>query len=217
MLTDDSDDELLLPGDLLASADEIYQAVVNARSDPHINTRLLAAAKFILASTSKLKRTCEPQDLLQDAIEVVLTGRRKWPKNRVDFKGLLVGVMRSIAWSRDNTQTKTTPDLTMEHELPLVGDAQEPPSLENVAADPETTEEKVLRREQHALEETKLAILRANYAPDALHGLILDKVREGFASHLEVREALGIDDSVYWNAWKALMRAAEKLNSNAKE
>ncbi|HDR8955202.1 MULTISPECIES: hypothetical protein [Burkholderia cepacia complex] len=217
MLTDDSDDELLLPGDVLASAEEIYQAVIDARSDSHINARLLAAARFILTSTSKVKRTGEPEDLLQDAIEAVLSGRRKWPKSRVDFKGLLVGVMRSIAWSRDNTLMKTTPDLTMEHELPLVGEAQEPQSLDDVAADPETTEEKVLRHEQHALEETKLAILRANYGPDALHGKILDKVREGFASHLEVREALGIEDSAYWNAWKALMRAAEKLNSNAKE
>ncbi len=218
MLTeDDSDDEPVLPEDVLANDEEIAEAVAHARSDSAVNTRLLVAAKFILAATKKLKRTCEPEDLLQDAVEAVLVGRRKWRTNRVDFKGLLVGIMRSLASSRDKTLTNKAVDVTMEHELPLVGEEQEPMSLEETAADPETTEGKILRTEQEVLEESQLAILRARYGTDALHGRILDKVREGLVSHLDVREALGIDESVYRNAWKALMRAAESLNASAKE
>lgn len=218
MLTEDgSDDESVLPDDILASDEEIAEAVTQARGNPAVNVRLLVAAKFILAKTKRLKRNCEPEDLLQEAIVAVLVGNRKWRTNRVDFKGLLVGIMRSMASNGDKTLAKKTPDVTMEHELPLVGDEQEPMSLEDITADPETTERKILKLEQEAFEATQLAILRARYAPDALHGRILDKVQEGFDSHLEIREALGIEESVYRNAWKALMRAAESLNSHAKE
>lgn len=62
-----------------------------------------------------------------------------------------------------------------------------------------------------------MAILRSKYSPTDIHGLILDKVREGYSTQAEIREALGVADSVYWNAWKVLMRAAEKLGSNTKE
>lgn len=217
MLTEDSDDEPVLPGDILASKEEIAEAVAHARGDPAINRRLLKAAEFIWAASKQLKRMCQPEDLLQDAIEAVLDGRRKWPKNRVDFKCLLIGVMRSMVSSRDKTLSKKTPDVTMEHELHLQGEDQEPQKLEETAADPETTESQILRKEQEAEEEGRMSILRSKYGPTDLHGLILYKVKEGLSSHAEIREALGVADNAYWNAWKVLMRAAERLNSNAKE
>jgi DNA-directed RNA polymerase specialized sigma24 family protein len=217
MLTDDdSDDESVLPEDVLASNEEIAEAVAHARRDTKAKVRFLVAARFILATTRELKRLCEPEDLFQDAIVAVLAGKRKWRTNRVDFNGLLVGAMRSMASNRDKT-LKKNPKLTMEHELPLIGEEQEPQKLEEIAPGGETTEEAVLRREQESLEETQFALLRARYGPDDLHGRILDIVRQGFVSHLEVRQALGIDEGVYRNAWKALMRAAESLNVIGKE
>jgi len=217
VLTEDRDEEPLLPGDVLASKEEIAEAVAHARSNPTINLRLLKAAMFLWSVSKQVKRECSPEDLLQEAIEAVLDGRRKWPMHRVDIKGLLIGVMRSLVSSRDKSLPKKTPNVTMEHELHLQAEDQEPQNLEETAADPVTTESKILRKEQEALEESLMTNLRSKYGPTDLHGLILDKVKEGLSSPAEIREALGVADSDYWNAWKVLMRAAEKLNSSAKE
>lgn len=217
MLIGDSDDEPVLPGDVLADDEEVVEAAAHARSDPAVRLRLMKAAEVIWGTSKQVKRTCQPEDLLQDAIEAVLDGRRKWPKNRVDFKGLLVGTMRSMVSNREKTLAKKPVHVTMEHELHLHGEDQEPQNLEETAADPETTESRVLRKEREAAEESLLASLRSKYGPTDLHGLILDKAKDGFSSHAGIREALGVADNAYWNAWKVLMRAAEKLNSCAKE
>jgi hypothetical protein len=218
VLMDESDDELVLPGDVLASYEEMVEAAAFASKDAEVKARLLKAAEFILARSKQVKRTCQPEDLLHDAIEAILNGSRKtWRKNRVDFKGLLVGVMRSIVSSREKSQATKSVNILMEHELPLHGEEQEPQSLEEIAADPETTESRVLKKERDAEEVSLMAILRAKYEPTELHGRILDKIKEGFSSHAEIQEALGIEESAYRNAWKVLMRAAESLNLNAKE
>lgn len=219
MLTEDNDDEPVLPGDVLASKEEIVEAVTHARRDTAAKQRLMKAAVWIWSRSKLVKQECQPEDILQDAIEAVLLGRRKWSKNRVDFLGLLIGVMRSLVSSQDKTLTlaKNNLDVTMEHELHSLGEDQEPQNLEEIAADPETTESRVLRKEQEGLEESLLIILRAKYSPTDIHGLILDKVREGYSTQAEIREALGVADSIYWNAWKVLLRAAEKLGSTTKE
>lgn len=219
MLIEENNDEPALLGDVLASKEEILEAVTHARRDSAVKQRLMKAAGYIWARSKLVKQECQPEDLLQDAIEAVLLGRRKWPKSRVDFMGLLIGVMRSIVSSQDKTLilAKKNLNVTMEHELHSLGEDQEPQNLEEIAADPETIESKILRKEQEGLEESQLTILRSKYSPTDIHGLILDKVREGYSSQAEIREALGVADSVYWNAWKVLMRAAEKLGSNTKE
>lgn len=217
MLIEESDEESVLPGDVFASKDEIVTAVAHICGDTNIKRRLLKVAEFIWAKSKLVKRECQPEDILQEAIEAILDKRRKWPKNRVDFNGLLIGVMRSMVSSRGKTLAKKSPDITMEHELHPLGEDQEPLNLEEVAADRETTESRILRKEQEGLEESLMAILRAKYGATDIHGLILDKVRDGCSSQAEIREALGIADSVYWNAWKAVMRAADKINSNTKE
>jgi len=218
LIEDDIDDEPVLPEDTLASDKEIAEAVAQARESQGVQARLLLAAKFILAKTKELKRTCEPEDLLQEAILSVLLGKRKWRTNRVDFKGLLVGVMRSMASNRGKALTKTSAlNLSLEHELPLVGEEQLPHNLEETSADPETTEEKLIRSEQEVFEKSQMAILLAKYEAGSIYRQILDMIRDGFVSHLGVREALGIEESVYRNAWKVLMRAAESLNTCTKE
>lgn len=216
LIVDDSDDEPVSPDDVLATKEEIFEAIELIRRDES-NVRLLIAAKFILAKTKHLKRIQEPEDLLQDAIEAVLSERRRWCKNRVDFRGLLFGIMRSMASNLDKKLPKKTPDVTVEHELRLMGDEQEPQNLEEIAVDPDTPEDKFLRKEQEAMEEGLMAILRARYGPKDVHGRILDIIRDGYVSHLDVRKALGIEEGVYRNAWKALMRAADSLNISAKE
>lgn len=216
LIDDEGDDEAPSKEDEVATRDEVFEAAALARSDA-MNLRLLVAARFILGKTSQSKRFQEPDDLLQDAIEAVLSGRRKWIKNRVDFRGLLFGVMRSLASSQEKSLAKTAPDIRMEHELKLVGDEQESPDLEDVSIDTETPEVALLRNEDEAMKEGMLTILRAGFGPEDIHGRILDEIRKDFISHFETYTALGIDEKTYRNAWKKLMRAADSLNRSAKE
>ena len=212
MRIDEGDgDESVLPGDEVATKAEVFEAAALARSDD-MNVRLLVAAKFILGRTSQSKRFQEPDDLLQDAIEAVISGRRKWIKNRVDFRGLLFGVMRSLASSQEKSSAKTAPDITMEHELHLVGEEQESPVLDDVTIDAVTPEVVLLKNEEAAMNVGVLAILRAQFGPQDIHGRILDEIRNGFVSHFEIYTALGIDEKTYRNAWKKLMRAADSFH-----
>lgn len=215
-INDESEDESVLPGDEVATKAEVFEAATLARSDD-MNVRLLVAARFILGRTSQSKRFQEPDDLLQDAIEAVLSGRRKWIKNRVDFRGLLFGVMRSLASSQEKSSAKTAPDITMEHELHMLGEEQESPVLEDVSVDAETPEVVLLKNEDAAMNVGVLAILRAQFEPQDIHGRILDEIRNGFDSHFEIYTALGIDEKTYRNAWKKLMRAADSFHQSAKE
>ena len=217
MLIDDSDDDSVLPGDDIASEDEVVEAAAQAMGDPLVSRRLQSAARHLLGLSKQVKRFSQPEDLLQDAIEAVLEGRRKWPKNRVDLKGLLIGVMRSMVSNQDRSLKTKHLDVTMEHELRPQGENLEPPNLEDMAATPETTESLILRKEEDAAKESMMLCLRSQYSAQSLHGLILERVKDGIPSHAEIREALGVADSAYWNAWKALMRAAQRLNQNAKE
>lgn len=219
MLTENNaEDEPVLPEDVLANEEEIREAVARARVNPALQTRLMKAAQYFLRATKRLKRTCEPEDLLHDALVAVMAGNRRWCKNRVDFKGLLVGVMRSLASSQDKALMKPDVlDITPEHSLPPVGEAQEPRRLEDLAVDPQSSEGTLVFYENEAFVESQLAILQDRYGADTPHGRILALVRDGLETHLDIRKALGIDESKYRNYWKALMRAADNINSNAKE
>lgn len=215
MLTDDSVDEPVMPGDVPATQAEIIEAVRLASIDVDLRRRLAYAAVVILLRAKQLKRTCAPEDLLQDAVEAILSGRRTWPKNRIDFRLFVVGVMRSLAWSQDQSLEKTSPDVTMEHELRPNGE-DGPPDLESMAASVQTPESTLLDKEESAAEEAKIVLVRSQFGPDELPGVILDKIREGL-THAEVRKALGVADKDYWNARRVLARAIEKLNSSTKE
>ncbi|MHA6933593.1 hypothetical protein [Ralstonia pseudosolanacearum] len=212
-LTDDPDES----GDVIATSDEVETSVRALQANQQAKKRLIRAAALILQTTSSLRKTCEPADLVQEALLGILARRRKWRTNKVDFPGLVVGAMKSLAWSRNQTLENTMPHLVMESEMTPEGQEDESSVVDALARDEATPEIQILTKECDAADDSVFALLRAQFEPNELPGLILDwmKKKQGY-SDAEIRTFLGVSDSQYWNAKKALVRAAEKLGETLK-
>ncbi|WP_141192906.1 hypothetical protein [Cupriavidus metallidurans] len=212
-LTDDPDE----PSDDVATSDEVEAAIRALQASEQIKKRLNRAAAVILRTTSILRKTCEPQDLVQEALLGILSGRRKWRTNKVDFPGLVVGAMKSLAWSRNQTLENAMPRLVMESEMTPEGREDEASIVDMLAKDETTPETQVLTKESDAADDCVLALLRAQFEPNELAGLILDwmKKKQGY-SDAEIRTSLDVSAEQYWNAKKALVRAAEKFGETLK-
>jgi hypothetical protein len=95
----DEEDDNAQPGDVIATEAEVRREIELVHRNKSLKKRLLRAAYVILQTTTRLRAGYTPDDLLGDAALAVLERRRKWPTNRVDLPGLLVGVMKSLAWN----------------------------------------------------------------------------------------------------------------------
>lgn len=200
--------------DELANNAEVQQAIMSLYRDVSMKKRLVAIAALILQSKPQLKRQYQPEDLFQEALERIGIGKRMWPKNRVDFPGLVIGVMRS--WSSSLEKTKSTEDnmVVMEYEFASGKESDDALNLEEVATDFNTPLEHLEAQELDAHEQSLLTILKAQYEHQMLEAKILAAISEQpFETHEDIRLALGVKEADYRNAWKVLMRAAKKLES----
>lgn len=208
------DEEPALPDDVLATHQEILAAAERSRRDPSSERRLMKAASFILNTTTVLKGRCLPEDLLHEALVAVLAGQRKWKKNRVDFNGLVMGVMKSLAYSRDNSLETKDGHVVLEGELRAKDDEDDGDSVvESHGNADESPEANLLRAEQKAEVDSVFVVLRAMFAKEDLAGRILDLIAERKGYTLaEIREALGVSDREFWNANRRLTRAFDELS-----
>ncbi|BCT69157.1 hypothetical protein [Nitrosospira sp. NRS527] len=214
MLSDEFEDDPIEADDVIAIPAEVRAAVCNVQADKQLKVRLNRAAYLLLQSTIELKKTYLPEDLVSEAILALLSGRRKWRTNKVDFSGLLIGTMKSLAWSRDKP-LKLLP-LVMEGELMSVEPDDRP--LERMAVNLNSPEVVFEDQEQELSEFCALTILRAKFGPKEVPSLILDHMllRQGY-DNAEIRKAIGVSDREYWNARKVLTRAAENFKASAKD
>lgn len=202
------------PDDVLASKAEVDEAIIGLYHNVSTKKRLVAIAALILQGKPHLRRQYQPEDLFQEALERIGIGKRTWPKNRLDFPGLVIGVMKS--WSSSLEKTKSTQDnlVVMEHEFALRNESEGALNLEDVAADSNTPLEQLEAKEVDAHEQSLLTILKAHYGSGTLEAKILDAIsKTAFETHEEIRLAMGVKEADYRNAWKVLMRAAKKLES----
>lgn len=207
----DEEDDKPDPGDVIATDAEVRQAAEALHRNKALERRLLRAAYVVLQTTTVLRRSYAPEDLLAEAVLAVLERRRKWRTNKVDLPGLLVGAMKSLAWSRERTMTTTMPVLVVESELAQPDSRGAP--LDNLAVESATPEAALIDAQTRAEEEAVLTILRAAFGPDELPGRIIDEIRKRQGhTQAEIRSALGVSDSAYWNAFKAVRRAADNFN-----
>lgn len=218
MLTDEDDEKreheevAAQPGDDLATADEIRQAIKDLYRNESTRKRLVAVAALILKSKSQLERQFQPEDLFQEALERIGIGRRTWPKDRVDFPGLVIGVMKSWSHSLEKKKSREDDGVVMEHELASTDGGDDGPNLEDTASDSSTPLDQLEAQEHDAKGQTFLAILKAQFGPQDLEAKILEAIiKTSFETHEEIRSALGVKEADYRNAWKVLMRAAKKL------
>lgn len=201
-------------GNDLATTDEIHQTIRDLYRDESTRKRLVAVAALILRGKPHLKRQFEPEDLFQEALERIGGGLRAWPKNRVDFPGLVIGVMKSWSHSLEKKMSREDDGVIMEHELLSADGGDDAPSLEETAGDSSTPLEHLEAKGREAKGQSLLAILKAQFGPQDLETKVLDAIiKASFETHEEIRSALGVKEADLRNAWKVLMRAAKKLET----
>jgi len=122
--------------------------------------RMVAIAALLLERKAHLKRQYQPEDLLQEALERIAMGVRKWPKNRLDFFGLVIGVMRSWSSSLEKTNQREENHVVMEHEFIVADGDDEVLNLEKVATDRSTPLEQLETLELDTEEQSLLVILK---------------------------------------------------------
>jgi hypothetical protein len=210
------DEEARQPGDVLATQQEVESAAGECYRVRSTKQRLMKSATYILHTTTILKGRCQPEDLLAEAVFAVLTGRRAWKTNAVDFVGLLIGVMKSLAYSQDNSLKTKDRHVVLEGELrPKDAEEVDAGVVESYGNDEDSPESILLAAEEAAREASVFVVLRAQFARDDLAGQIIDKLaeRKGLTD-AEIRQELNVSSRKYWSADKRVTGAIERFIKN---
>ncbi len=218
-LKEEGDDDPAQPGDVLATPQEVVAEAERCRRDTGIQCRLMKAASMILNTTTALKGRCQPEDLLQEALVAILSGRRRWKKNKVDFVGLVFGVMKSYASNQNQSFQTKDGHVVLERELGAWNDEDDVESfIENHGSTDASPEAALIEAEQEALRDDVLMTLRAKFAEEDLAGRILDKMieRQGFMP-VDIRKALEVSDREFWSAHRRVTRAFDALCQSGKK
>jgi DNA-directed RNA polymerase specialized sigma24 family protein len=153
------------------------------------------AKYYFLYGTSQGR---DAEDLLQEAIVAILSGKRRWPRN-VSLFQVLLGAMRSIA---DGWRRKKTPDLILESDLSAFNEAGVL-AEEQAASNPEVT---YLKKEQ------TVSIIRRLSQCDPIAFKIVIFLGSGFEAK-EVQAKLSISATEYDAAKKRIKRKLNLLPS----
>jgi DNA-directed RNA polymerase specialized sigma24 family protein len=217
-LKEEDDDAPTQPGDVLATLQEAEAEARRCRLDIGIQRKLMKAAGMILNTTTSLKGRCQPEDLLQEALVAILSGRRKWKKNKVDFMGLVFGVMKSLASSQDQSLQTKDRHVVLERELAARDEDDAEGFVENHGNADMSPEAALVEAEQQAQRDDILMTLRAKFTEDDLAGRILDKMieRQGFMP-ADIRKALDVSDREFWSAHRRVTRAFDALCQSGKK
>lgn len=159
-------------------------------------------------------------DLIQEALERILDGTRRWYKDRVAFTPYLIGVIWSLAskWAgyRQRNKKKNLPEYAaLESELTTIdkeGRAISPfDGLADQALDPEDaliSAEAEAEREGHS--KAFMDKIEAEFAEDETAALILAKIQDG-TKRTEIREALEMSDTEFKAAVRRIQRHVKKI------
>jgi DNA-directed RNA polymerase specialized sigma24 family protein len=183
-----------IPPDEHASPDEAMQAFLDLHQTDQLKLRQLARLRASGLSVSW-------EDLLQEALFRIFSGRRRWPRT-VPFIAFLAQTLRSIA-SEERERAAAEPVTT---EAGFAGD--DAISLNELAVDTTTPESTLLTN--RAVQEIETLFKADTEALHILHGLA-----HGFTPD-EVRTASGMTQTQYGSAQKRMQRAlARKFNTGA--
>ncbi len=215
-LQEETDDEPIQLGDDVASLREVEAELARCSQNPSAQRRLMKGAKMILNTTTVLKARCQPEDLLQHALLALLSGRRRWKKNRIDFLGLVFGAMKSLAYSHDKSLQTKDEHVVLERELGHRNDEEDAESFVERQGHADDSPIELLIEAEH--EESYVSVLRElrlKFAVEDLAGRILDKMieRQGFMP-LDIRKALNVSERDFWSAHRRITRALDALSQS---
>lgn len=205
------DEEPTVPEDEQATGQELEAQARAAYADASLRRRLLKASMYILNATPRLKARCQPEDLLQDALVAVLTGRRAWKKDKVDFAGLIVGTMRSLASSQDASMQSKESHVSFESDLLATAEADNEVSIADRYGHDDTSPEGAMMDAEHDAEIKGIfSIIRTRFGENDLASRIADKMaeRRGYMP-ADIKQALAVGDREFWSAYRRVMRTLD--------
>jgi hypothetical protein len=144
-------------------------------------------------------------ELLADAMNATLEGKRRWNKDKVDFVGHLIGAMRSIS-SHWRTQSKRVDEATLESDLLQTtpdGDVLSP--FELASSEEPKPDEELEANERRLQAREQVEAMEKAFAGDHVISLLLSGLRGGMTP-AEVRAELDLSQTEYDTATKRLRR-----------
>jgi hypothetical protein len=184
----------------VASEEQVRAAVARLDHDDVAMARLAAAAALILQHHPRLT-DATPKGLINEAVLRALDGRRRWHPEKIDFLGLIIGAMRSIA--SNATRVAATSSVQTDSIETLSVDDDEWVAASDCPSP--STEDLVIKREERALLEARLEEFQRELATDAEVSAVYDRLRRGTPKRV-IRTALGMTDTRFWTVDRRLSR-----------
>jgi DNA-directed RNA polymerase specialized sigma24 family protein len=193
--------------DLVASPDEVRQAIASLTEAESVKLRRLAE----LASFRLRRKVygADPEDILQEAMFRVWQEKRHWKPQKVDFVGLLAGIIVSIEsdWRKRGTRGGTP---VIEADLPTTNSEGETvPTVLQRAADLRPTPEQQLIESEALTQEELFQEIGELFSEDPLAALIFSEWRRG-SKGPEIMKVLDLTRQDYDTAVRRMDRAIEK-------
>jgi DNA-directed RNA polymerase specialized sigma24 family protein len=174
--------------EVVATVDEIEQAIANLKRADLL--KLKAFARNRAQALGFRGRACTGEDLLQDAVCALLEQRRHWNPKKVDFVGVLLGAIRSMASNLNETAESTG------YEIPA-SKVVAPDEDGKKALNPvELLHSKELNPEQAVIASNLLAEVQEAFDDDPEAFVVMDGWSDRM-SGTEIIDALGIDRKAY--------------------
>jgi len=198
---------VLVNTDLVASPDEVRQAIASLTEAESVKLRRLAER-----ASFRLRRKvwgAAAKDILQEAMLRVLQEKRHWKPQKVDFVGLLVGIITSIEsdW-RKRADRGETP--VLETDLTTTNSEGETvPTVLQQAADHRPTPEQKLIESEALTQEQLFQQIEELFSDDPLAALIFSEWQRG-TNGPEIMKALDLTRQDYDTAVRRMDRAIEK-------
>jgi len=127
----------------------------------------------------------DAEELVSEAYERILDGRRRWYKERVDFTQYLIGVIRSIAseWAgyHERNRDENLPEFAqLESQLSKIDDdGKEIPRFDNVIDTRPSAEQGLIRADREAEDEALVKEIEARFANDDKATMVILGIEDG--------------------------------------
>lgn len=187
-----------------ATTDEIAAAIQALTTGELLRIRKFAYRRYW--TLGRRGAGLSPEDLIQDAMMAILDGRRKWPKNRVDFVKLLIGVIQSLSSHIVAGKARDAFDDVVDYQAP----EEDSDALDRMPSPAALSPREQLEAEELELEATVLDGKIRDHFKDDDHALTIYQGLCESMKPAEIREC-GLSEKEYDAAQKRLKRGVRKL------
>lgn len=187
----------------VATVDEVSDAIDKVSPDGWV--KVYAFAKNRARFMALYGGVVDESDLVQEAIAALLQERRTWKPSQVNFVGLLIGAIRSIA-SNHKAKSLTSGYSIPEGQIAITDDGDESEAPTALCADSRPNpEQAMIQAEREADNVVRVQELYSFFDGDKEARDVMDGWRDGM-SGTEIMEVLEIDRKGYETIAKRIRR-----------